>query len=192
MSCRERLSTVRNRTYSKSNRSSLYIPSTYSSTYSSSSSSTYSSRRTSTYDLTSSRTSLVFPQSFSILPSKVNVDEVESKLDELLKRTENFGSRVNKIRKSQCDISNQITRMYDNSNAYVSTELEWKRLLDSQMLIDKAVELIQKTIRRPKGKFEYSPEPTPRPVRAFEFRSDTVLVSPPWSSDDEEDGNYSV
>jgi len=198
MSCRERLSTSRNRrSICKSNRSSLYIPTTYSSitssNYSSLSSSTYASNRSSLYfdsgsSGTSSRSSLIFS---SRSTSNVDLTSVDSKLDELLKRTENFTNRVDDFRRSRNRMSRQISNHYDNLDGYVSTELEWKRLLDAQMLIDKAVELIT-TVSRPKGRFEYSPEPSPRPLRPYEW-TDIVLVSPPcFSSDDEEGGNDST
>jgi len=199
MSCRERLSTSRNRrSICKSNRSSIYIPTTYSSgvssSYSSLSSSTYASNRSSLYfdsgsSGTSSRSSFVLS---SRSTSSIDLTSVDSKLDELLRRTENFTSRVNDFRKSRDRISRQISHHYDNFDGYVSTEHEWKRLLDARMLIDKAVELIQTSLDRPKGRFEYSPEPSPRPLRPHEW-TDTVLVSPPsYSSDDEEGGNYST
>jgi len=191
MSCRERLnsSTYRRRSsFPKSNRSSLHLGSTYSSGYSSSfgssCSTTFSSKRNSLHDNSYVRPNYNFSQTFDNQYDS-ETEDINDRIDKLLKRTESFEARIENMHKSTYDSKLGISELYNSSRNDDSAEFEWKRLLDAGILIDRAVELVRLRYRVPKAKFEYSPEgPSPR---AYDFPSDTVLVTPPYDSSDDED-----
>ena len=192
MSCRDRLQYSgyrRRNSLPKSNRPSVYIPSTYSSVHTSNydSTSSYNSNRNTLYlqyDLSYNRSNYRCPQVSLDIQTDAELATFDKTFKNLLRRADNFEGRVEKLRKSNVNLESGLERVRRAKNED-SAELEWKRFLDAGILIDKAVDIIKQRCRLPKAKFEYSPEgPSPR---AYDVPSDTTLVSVPYAPSDDED-----
>lgn len=153
----------------------------------------------------SHRTSLYLSSDFKSNYSE-DLTDFDRQFKNLLDRTESFTNRVERLSntstyltrgyrridtvgtgiRSQRDVIGGIDRIQDSFQVddQESTELEWKRLLDSGKLIERAVELVRQRYRFPKQTFEYSPD-SPSPYE-YVVPENTVLVPNPKSPRDKE------